>query len=94
MIAVILTYDINGDAVEATDFFFNHLENAVKFAKEKQQKFCKYYDIPMEMQVPHQYGENKMYSVFMEINGYGKFLTENNNADRIWVEIKEILTED
>ena len=70
--------------------------NAVEKAKHIQHRFCIDYRITDTF--PHNYGDNVdgkcHYSVFNEINGIGRFITEDDNANRLIINIEKIKFED
>lgn len=86
------TYDTDCNGVETYTKQFKSLENAVKKAKELQDTFCT--DFGITDKFSHDYGDDvngeTYYSAFNEICGCGLFLTEDDNSNRLHIEIEEI----
>ena len=93
-----LTYttDSTYNGVSTTTKHFKSLRKAIGKAKEVQNEFCEEYEIADKF--PHNYGEvvnGRTYcSTFNEINGCGKFLTEDERSNRLWIEIEKIRFEE
>lgn len=75
---------------------FKSLRKAIEKAKEVQNKFCE--ESEFVHNFPHKFGEvvngRTYYSIFDEINGCGKFLTEDEFSNRLLIEIEKIEFED
>lgn len=75
---------------------FKSLRKAIEKAKEVQNEFCEEHEIADKF--PHNYGDvvnGRTYcSAFKEINGCGKFLTEDECSNRLWIEIEKFEFED
>ena len=91
-----MTYTIQTFKIDTTTKHFKSLEKAIEKAKEVQNEFCEEYEF-LDI-IPHDYGDvvdGKTYcSIFNEINGCGKFLTEDEFSNRLWIEIRKIEFED
>lgn len=91
-----MTYTIDTIDIDTTTKHFKTLKKAIEKAKELQNKFCKEYGFANKF--PHNYGEvvnGRTYgSTFNEINGCGKFLTEDERSNRLWIEIKKFKFEE
>ena len=75
---------------------FKSLRKAIEKAKEVQNKFCE--ESEFVHNFPHKFCEmvngRTYYSIFDEINGCGKFLTEDEFSNRLLIEIEKIEFED
>lgn len=93
-----LTYttDSTYNGVGTTTKHFKSFQKTIEKAKEVQNEFCEEYEIADKF--PHNYGEvvnGRTYcSTFNEINGCGKFLTEDERSNRLWIEIEKIRFEE
>ena len=91
-----MTYTIQTFKIDTTTKHFKSLEKAIEKAKEVQNKFCE--ESEFVHNFPHKFGEvvngRTYYSIFDEINGCGKFLTEDEFSNRLLIEIEKIEFED
>ena len=91
-----ITYTIDTVNIDTTTKHFKTLKKAIEKAKELQDEFCEEYGFADNF--PHNYGKvvngRMCRSVFNEINGCGKFLTEDEFSNRLWIEIRKIEFED
>lgn len=93
-----LTYTTDSayNGVETETRHFKSIVKVIEKAKHLQHDFCINYGITDTFQ--HNYGDNVdgkcYYSVFNEINGIGRFITEDNDANRLIIDIEKIKFED
>lgn len=94
----ILTYTTDSayNGVDSVTRHFKSIVKAVEKAKHIQHRFCIDYGITDTFL--HNYGDNVdgkcHYSVFNGINGIGRFITEDDNANRLIINIEKIKFED
>lgn len=87
-VAVSAEYTTDAEADINTGIFYK-LKDAVEWARKMQYGYCKAYGWPKSDMVPHDYKQNKEgeFSQFDEIDGDGSFITEDDNANRLIIDI-------